>query len=233
MSVAKSQPRGWLDDALGIAVLVGMAVALYLIFLWVPSDSLQGPVQRIFYFHLASVWNAYLAFFLVFVTSILYLRKASRGKDRFARAWAEIGVVFTTITLVSGSLWAKPIWGTYWSWDARLTSTLILWLIYVVYLLIRSFVTDEERAGRYAAIVGIIGFLDVPIVHMSVRWWRTLHPQPVVANLTGPDLPASMWYTVLFSILVFTLLAVYLVRQRLQTEELRDSVVDLRESLVR
>ncbi len=220
--------RGWLDDALGVAALIGMVVALWLIFIYTPVELVQGAVQKVFYIHLASIWNAYLGFFIVFVASILYLRRASARTDRIARAWAEIGVVFTTITLISGAIWAKPIWGTYWTWDPRLTSTLVLWLIYVVYLMLPGLIGDPERGRRYAAIVGIIGFIDVPIVHMSVRWWRTLHPDPIVATVEGPALPMSMWYTVLFCIAVFTVLAVFLVRQRLQIDEMRETLNALR-----
>ena len=222
--------RRWIDDILGVATLVGMVVALWLILIYTPVELVQGASQKIFYFHLASVWNAYLSFFFVFVASILYLRRASPATDRFARAWAEVGVVFISITLISGAIWGKPIWGTYWSWDPRLTTTLLLWIIYVVYLMLRGFVGDPERGRRYAAIVGIIGFIDVPIVHMSVRWWRTLHPDPIVANAEGPDLPMSMWYTVLYCIVVFTLLAIFLVRQRLQIDELRETLANLRMS---
>ena len=222
--------RNWIDDALGVAALIGMVVALWLIFIYTPVELVQGAVQKVFYIHLASIWNAYLAFFVVFVASILYLRRPSARMDRIARSWAEIGVIFTTITLISGSIWGKPTWGTYWTWDPRLTTTLILWIIYVVYLMLRGFVGDPERGRRYAAIVGIIGFVDVPIVHMSVRWWRTLHPDPIVARAEGPDLPMSMWYTVLYCIVVFTVLALYLVRQRLQIDELRETLISLRTS---
>ncbi len=227
-----SSPRRWVDDLLGVGALVGMVGALWLIFVYTPLELVQGAVQKVFYIHLASIWNAYASFLLVFVASILYLRRPSAATDRFARAWAEIGVVFTTITLISGAIWGKPIWGTYWSWDARLTTTLLLWLIYVVYLMLPSFMDDPERGRRYAAVVGVIGFVDVPIVHMSVRWWRTLHPDPIVANLEGPDLPASMWYTVLYCIVVFTVLAVYLVRQRMQIDELRATLARLRSTAV-
>ena len=216
-----------IDDVLGAATLIGMVVALWLIFIYTPVELVQGAVQKVFYIHLASIWNAYVSFFIVFVVSILYLRRPSPRKDRIARAWAEIGVVFTTITLISGSIWGKPIWGTYWTWDPRLTTTLLLWIIYVVYLMLRGFVGDPERGRRYAAVIGIIGFIDVPIVHMSVRWWRTLHPDPIVATADAA-LPASMWYTVLYCIVAFSLLAVFLVRQRLQIDELREALVGLR-----
>lgn len=219
--------RRWIDDLLGAAALIGMVGALWLIFIYTPVELVQGASQKVFYIHLASVWNAYLSFFFVFVASILYLRRASPATDRFARAWAEVGVVFITITLISGAIWGKPIWGTYWSWDPRLTTTLLLWIIYVVYLMLRGFVGDPERGRRYAAIVGIIGFIDVPIVHMSVRWWRTLHPDPIVAT-TDAALPASMWYTVLYCIVVFTVLAMFLARQRLQIDELREHLSALR-----
>ena len=220
--------RSWIDDVLGVAALIGMVVALWLIFIYTPVELVQGAVQKIFYVHLASIWNAYVGFFIVFVFSALYLWRPSLRKDRIARAWAEVGVVFTTITLVSGSIWGKPVWGTYWTWDARLTTTLLLWLIYVVYLMLRGFVGDPERGRRYAAIVGIIGFIDVPIVHMSVRWWRTLHPDPIVARADGPELPMSMWYTVLYCIVAFSVLALFLVRQRLHIDELRETLVALR-----
>ena len=220
--------RRWLDDALGVATLIGMVAALWLIFIYTPVELVQGAVQKVFYIHLASIWNAYLGFFIVFVFSALYLWRPSQRKDRIARAWAEIGVVFTTITLISGSIWGKPIWGTYWTWDPRLTTTLLLWFIYVVYLMLRGFVGDPERGRRYAAVIGIIGFVDVPIVHMSVRWWRTLHPDPIVARAEGPDLPMSMWYTVLYCIVAFTILALFLVRQRLHIDELRETLVALR-----
>ncbi len=230
MMASKNEAGGrrWMDDVLGVATLLGMVGALWLIFIYTPVELVQGAVQKVFYIHLASIWNAYLSFFLVFVASILYLRRPSPRKDRIARVWAEIGVVFTTITLISGAIWGKPIWGTYWSWDPRLTATLLLWIIYVVYLMLRGFVGDPERGRRYAAVIGIIGFIDVPIVHMSVRWWRTLHPDPIVARADGPDLPMSMWYTVLYCSVAFTLLALFLVRQRLQIDELRETLVGLR-----
>lgn len=219
--------QNWIDDALGIASLVGMVVALWLIFIFTPVEAIQGAVQKVFYIHLASIWNAYLGFLIVFVVSILYLRRPSLAKDRIARAWAEIGVIFTTITLISGSVWGKPVWGTYWTWDPRLTSTLLLWLIYVVYLMLPGLIGDPVRGRRYAAIVGIIGFVDVPIVHMSVRWWRTLHPDPIVATAEAA-LPMTMWYTVFYCIAVFTVLALYLVRQRLKIGEMRETLGALR-----
>src|SRR3712207_6747329 len=141
-----------------------MAAALYASLVYAPTERVQGDVQRIFYVHLPVAWNAYLAFFVVFVASIVYLGRRGPWWDWLARASAEVGLLFTTLVLITGSLWARPIWGTWWSWDARLTTTLMLWFIYVGYLMLRSYVADEQRAARFSAILGIIGFLDVPII---------------------------------------------------------------------
>ncbi|MER3448415.1 MAG: cytochrome C assembly protein, partial [Chloroflexota bacterium] len=175
----------WLD-LLGIVTGLSLIAALYGALVYAPTERIQGPVQRIFYFHVPSAWVAYLAFFVVFVASIAYLWRRSAFWDRLGRASAEVGVAFTTLTIITGSIWARPIWGTWWTWDARLTTTLILWFIYLAYLALRSYVSDPNRAARYAAILGIIGFVDVPIIHMSVVWWRTLHPEPVVVRAGGP-----------------------------------------------
>src|SRR5262249_18118246 len=171
----------WYDLALGVATLVSLLVGLYAAFVYAPTEAIQGDVQRIFYFHVPLAWLAYLAFFVVFAGSILYLWRRAERWDIYARCSAELGVVFTTLVLVTRSLWGRPIWGTWWSWDARMTSTLILWAIYVVYLMLRAYSNDRARGARYGAVLGILGFADVPIVQMSVVWWRTLHPGPVVS----------------------------------------------------
>src|SRR5438876_11227398 len=159
-----------------------MLVAGAAIFFFAPTDYLQGPVQRIFYLHVSSAIAAYGCFAVVLVGGIIYLRNESPAADRFARAGALVGVVFTTVTLVMGMIWAKPIWGTFWTWDARLTSTLVLWIIYAGYLMVRRLAEPGRQAARFAAVVGIFGFIDVPVVHFSVTWWRTVHPGPVVIN---------------------------------------------------
>src|SRR3989454_6531038 len=174
-----------------------MLVAAGAIFLYAPTDALQGPVQRIFYLHVSSAIAAYGCFAVVLVGGIIYLRGESPAADRFARAGALVGVVFTTVTLVMGMLWAKPIWGVYWTWDARLTSTLVLWIIYAGYLLVRQLAEPGRQAARIAAIVGIFGFIDVPVVHFSVTWWRTQHPGPIVVNNA---LPAEVLATFLFTL---------------------------------
>ena len=210
-------------DRLGIAAAVVLLFDLAAIFLYAPTERLQGPVQRIFYVHVPLAWIAYLAFFVVFVASGLYLWKRSPRWDRLARASAEIGVVCTTLVLVTGSLWAKPIWGTWWSWDARLTTTLVLWLIYLAYLVLRAYVEEPGRAARYAAVLGIVGFVDVPIIHQSVVWWRTLHPGPtVVQESGGTGLPPAMLTTLALSLVAFTLMYVYLLLEKLHIERTRD-----------
>ena len=217
------------DLVLGGLVLVAMAAAMFAALIYAPTERTQGDVQRIFYVHLAVAWNAYLAFFVVFVASIVYLWKRWPWLDALARSSAEIGLLFTTLTLIVGSLWARPIWGTWWSWDARLTTTLLLWFIYVGYLMLRSSIVDESRAARYAAVVGIIGFLDIPVIHQSVTWWRSLHPEPIVAASGGPAMPASMLIAVFINIGAFTLLYLCLLRMRAQVELLRRNVRGLRQ----
>jgi heme exporter protein C len=216
-------------STLGFANVIAFPVALAAIFLYAPTEVVQGNVQRIFYLHLPLAWNAYLAFFLVFVGSVGYLWKRNPRWDTLALAAAEVGVVFTTLVLITGSIWARPIWGAWWSWDARLTTTLVLWFIYVGYLMLRSFVPDEQRGARYAAVLGIVGFLDVPIIHQSVTWWRALHPEPVVLAPGGPAMPAAMFQTLLLSMLAFLVLFVWLLQQRYRLEQTRFELRALRE----
>lgn len=216
-------------SCLGLATSLTLLAAMAAIFLYAPTELLQGNVQRIFYLHLPLAWIAYLAFSLVFVTSVLYLWKRTPRWDTLAHAAAEVGVVFTTLVLITGSIWARPIWGTWWSWDARLTTTLVLWFIYVGYLMLRSFVIDERRGARYAAVLGIVGFLDVPIIHQSVIWWRALHPEPVVLAPGGPAMPPAMFQTLVLSLLAFLLLFLWLLQQRYRLEQTRLDLRALRE----
>ncbi len=185
------------------------------------TDRLQGPPQRIFYVHVPSAWVAFFAFFLVFVFSIRYLATRRPEDDVRAHACAEAGVVFCSLVIISGPIWARPVWGVWWTWDARLTTTLILWMMYVGYLMLRAYMGEPGRRARFAAVLGIIGFLNVPIVHMSVEWWRTLHPKPVVVRSGGlSDLPGSMHVALWSSLLAFMLLFACFVRKRVQIERL-------------
>jgi heme exporter protein C len=203
---------------LGIATLASLAVVLLLGLLWAPEDSVQGPPQRIFYIHVPSAWIGFLAFFVVFVASVGVLAKGKRSYDDVASASAEIGLVFTTAVLITGPLWGRPVWGVFWTWDPRLTSYLMLWLIYVSYLVLRGYVPDAARRARYSAVVGIVGFLDVPIVYLSVRWWRSEHPLQLVFERNG--LPGEMLLTLLVGVAAFTLLYAYLMTVRLRVGRL-------------
>ena len=149
---------------------------------------------------------------------------ARPGLPALARSSAEVGLVFTTLALVTGSLWGKPIWGTWWAWDARMTTTLILWFVYLAYLILRSYVDDERRASRYAAVLGILGFVDLPINYMSVTWWRTLHPDIAIARVDGPAMPSFMVWILMLSLAAFTLLYAYFVLRRIALERVRQVV---------
>jgi heme exporter protein C len=205
--------------AAGAVVLMLLAAAA--IFLYAPTDALQGPVQRIFYLHVSSGIAAFACFFVVLLGSVFYLWKENLAADRLARASALVGLVFTTVTLVMGMEWAKPIWGVYWTWDARLTSTLVLWIIYASYLLVRRLAAPGRQAARFAAVIGIFGFADVPIVYFSVTWWRTIHPGPIVLN---DALPGAMLATFLFTMLCTLALAAVMVAIRYRIETLLDAL---------
>ena len=203
----------------GVALMLAAAAA---IFLFAPTDALQGPVQRIFYLHVSAAIAAYGCFAVVLVGGAIYLRNGSLVADRFARAGALVGLVFTTVTLVMGMLWAKPIWGTYWTWDARLTSTLVLWIIYAGYLMVRRLAEPGRQAARFAAVVGIFGFIDVPVVHFSVTWWRTVHPGPIIVN---DALPPEMLATFFFTMACTLVLAAVMIGIRYRIETLADVAV--------
>jgi heme exporter protein C len=216
---------GRLVDRVGVLAALALLVDLATIFFYAPTERLQGDVQRIFYVHLPLAIGAFLAFGVVFAASLLYLWKRDARYDLWARSSAQVGVLFTTLVLITGSLWAKPIWGTWWTWDARLTTTLVLWLIYVAYLMVRAYAGESGRAARYAAILGIVGFLDVPIIRQSVVWWRTLHPGPtVVQESGGTGLPPAMLATLAVSLTAFLLLYAYLVLQKVWVEQVRDEL---------
>lgn len=210
---------------------LGVMASLALVFLWVPNERQQGPVYRIFFFHVPLGLVSFLAFAVVFVASIAYLWKGRPAWDAVANAAAEVGVVFATLNLASGSIWARPIWGVWWTWDPRLTTMLILWLIYIGYLMLRAYAADDVRASRFAAVVGIIGFLDVPIVFLSTRLWRTLHPQPLLAP--GPDfgLTPEMTATLLVALGAFVFLFAHLLLERFAIQRMSTQVEELRRSL--
>jgi len=205
---SKSGPANLFGIVALVTMLIGSFVGLFV----VSPDRLQGDVQRLMYVHVPAAWLAFLAFFIVFLMSVLYLIQRDLKWDRVAHASAEIGVVFTVLTLALGSMWGKPTWGVWWTWDPRLTTTAIMLAIYVGYLAIRSFADDPDKRARWAAIVGIIGFANVPIVYLSVIWWRTLHQPPSSPRSVSPEI---LW-TLLFNLLAFTLVYVYLMMRRIR-----------------
>jgi len=204
-----------------IKILIPMSAAsiigaLYLVWLWVPTEAAMGIVQRIFYFHVPMAWIGFLAFFIVFLSSILYLARKNEKWDTVARSAAEIGIIFTSLVLITGPMWAKAAWGTWWTWDIRLTTTLVLWLIYLAYLIVRPFASEPSRGARYAAVVGIAGFLDVPIVALSIQLWRTQHPGPVIFQ---GGLAPSMLLTLMVSLLAFTIFFFLLLLMRVSLND--------------
>jgi len=208
-----------LANGLGILALLTVLVGLYMAFFYAPADALMGDVQRIMYIHVPTAWVAFFAFFMVFVSSLVYLWKRLPEADRLAYASAEIGALFTGLTLIDGSIWGKPTWGIWWTWDARLTTTAILFVIYVGYLMLRSFVEEPDRRARLAALVGIVGFIDVPITYMSVLWFRTLHQPPSIQR-GGSSMPDTMLFTLLLNVGAYTLVYLFFLVKRVRIESL-------------
>lgn len=203
--------RGRVITLLGLVLLAGV----YARAIWfTPVERLQGGAQKIFYVHVPAAWSAMLAMSLVGISSILYLLMKDDRFDRFAAASAEVGTAFACVMLTTGPLWAKPIWGTWWTWDARLTLTLFLFFLFIGYLLLRGAVAEPGIRARYSAVLGILGMVLVPFIHLSVYLFRTLHPQPIVLKPSAPSLPGSMLVTLLFSFGTFTLLYLGFVMQR-------------------
>lgn len=215
---------GRLTAGIGALAAGLLALTTYMALFYAPTDRVQGDAQRIFYFHVPIAWVGFLAAFVVGGASVLYLWKRDDRWDRIARASAEIGVIFMTLMLITGSIWAKPIWNTWWTWDPKLTTSLILWLVYVGYLMVRSYIGDPRQAARAAAVVGIVGTLDIPIIYKSAEWWRALHPGPVVSP-QGASMPGEMVQVLMVSLAGFTLLYVFVMLVRVQVERLRDEAV--------
>lgn len=202
--------------ALGWLAALGLLAGLAAGFGYAPREAVQGNVQRIMYLHVPSVLTAYLAFGLVLLGSIAYLATRRPGWDRLAGSAAEIGVLFTGLTIVSGSIWGKPTWGTWWTWDARLTSVAILFVMYLGYLLLRGSIDDPERAARYSAVLGIVAALDIPLVHFSVYWWRTLHQPASLMKPGGFTGSTSILWPLLVNLFAFLLLYAYFVARRVR-----------------
>jgi len=207
---------------LTIAAVLAIAITYIRAIFFTPLEALQGPAQKILYVHAPAAWVAFMAFGLVAIASGLYLWLREDRLDRIAESSAEVGVVFTTVVLTTGPLWGKPIWGAYWTWDARLTLTLFLWFVYVGYLVLRGALDDRATRARYSAVLGILGALLIPFIHLSVYLFRTLHPQPILMKPSAPSLPGEMLTTLLMAFASFTLLYVALLRARYRYAVTRD-----------
>ena len=209
----------------GLAVTIIGFVALAAVYVralgFTPLERLQGPAQKIFYVHVPAAWCALLAFGLVGVISLFYLWLKDPRLDLFSASAAEVGVAFSVVMLTTGPLWGKPVWGTWWTWDARLTLTLFLFFLFVGYLLLRNAVTEPTQRARHSAVLGIAGLLLIPFIHVSVYLFRTLHPEPIILKPSRPSLPGSMLVTLLASLAVFTVLLVGFLLQRYGLELMR------------
>jgi heme exporter protein C len=206
-----------------LAVLTALLLiyALYEALVVAPTERTMGDVQRIFYYHVPSAWTAFLLFFINLVASVVYLVKRNPKADSVAAVTAEVGVVFCTVVLVTGPIWARPVWGIWWTWDVRLTSTLVLWLIYVSYLVLRRF-SDSAQTPVLAAVLATFGALDVPLVYFSIWFFRTQHPQPVIGG--GGSIDSRMLHVLLINWLAFSCFAFLMCWSRYRLESLRREV---------
>ncbi len=217
---------------LNVVTIALMIVATALVFFYAPTERVMGQVQRIFYFHVPSAWVSMLAFFVTFVAGIVYLRRGRRWWDMVGSASVEVGLVFTIMTIMSGSIWARPAWNTWWTWDPRLTTYTIVALIYVAYLMLRQGIEDPDRRARFAAVYGIVGFISVPITFFSIRWWRTIHPVVIGSGSPsaegGFDMTSPMRLVFFFSLFAFTVLYFCFLANRLRLERLAERVEQLK-----
>jgi heme exporter protein C len=220
----------WGGLLLGLAGVALTILFHWQVFFWVPTEASMGIVQRIFYIHLPGAWVAFFAFGIVAVCSAVYLWLGIEKLDQAARAAAEGGLLFTTVVLTSGPLWGKLAWGTWWTWEPRLTLTLLLWFIYLGYFMVRGSTDSPERGKKFAAVVGIVGALNIPLIHMSVLWFRSLHPQPVVARTDGAQLHPDMLTTLFTALGAWTLVFLGLFLLRYGAARLEDAADRLENS---
>jgi heme exporter protein C len=213
----------------------GFLASLYLVFISTPLDATLGFTQKIFYYHVPCAWVTYLAFFIGAGSGVMFLVRRSMAWDHLAHASIEVGTVFTTLVLITGPLWARPTWGAYWVWDTRLTTTFILWLMELSYLLLRAFIDEPDKAARFCAVLGLLGALDVPVIHFSVVMWRSLHPDAVVLSQRGfgAGLPTDFLIALLVSLATFTLLFGLLTALRYHSLRLRGLLDEMRQQTAR
>lgn len=221
-----------LNWAAGIMV----AISLLVIFFYAPTEITMGNVQRIFYFHVGSAWVAALAFFVALLSGIAYLRNPSRTWDTIAVGSVEIGLVFTSMTIISGSVWGRPAWNTWWIWSPRLTSITVLWLVYVAYFMLRGAIEDEEKRGRFSAVYVIAGFVTVIITFLSIRLLRDIHPVLIgessaaaegLQEFSGLD-STKMVISLNVSVLTFSVLYLAWLANRLRLQKMVDEAADLK-----
>jgi heme exporter protein C len=211
----------WKRAMIGAFVLFLVGAAAYASFFIAPEEKTMHVLQRIFYFHAAAAWAGMTAFFVCFVANLLYVWRREERWDSLGISSAEVGLAFITVVLITGPIWAKPAWGIYWTWDARLTSTFVLWLLYISYLLLRTLIEEPDRRALLSALFGIFAFIDVPIVFGAIRWWRTQHPAPVIMGGPGSGLDPTMNKVFFFSVLAMHALMVFLIAERYRLEKLR------------
>jgi heme exporter protein C len=211
------------------AAFVLMIFAIYTALIFAPEDKTMGIVQRIFYFHIAVAIVPYLAFLVVCIASILYLVRRERKWDQLAANSAEIGVIFDTLVLVTGPFWARVAWGVYWTWEPRLTTSLIVWLLYIAYLLLRRSVGEQEKRARFAAVFGVVAFVSVPINFMAIRWWRTIHP--IVLKTTGMELSPKMRVAMFASLFAFMVLYILLLQLRIAIDNSQEELESLKDEI--
>ncbi|HDP69270.1 MAG TPA: cytochrome C assembly protein [Actinobacteria bacterium] len=221
--------EGFVKRILGIASFVGIFASLYMAFFYAPLDKNLGVVQKIFYIHFPVAIVPYIAFFVVFVTSILYLKTRDGKWSKIAYASVEVGLVIDTALLVTGTIFDKPTWGVWWVWEPRLTTSLIMWLLYAGYLMLHFSVDEIEKRSRLTAVYGIVAFISVPISFMSIRWWRTAHPLLITPKGIALDTP--MWVTTLVFLVSMTFLYAYLLRQRVNVINLQEEIQDLKDEV--
>ena len=206
---------------------IGIIASLYTTFIYAPTEEVMGHIQRIFYIHMGTVWVSTVAFILVLIGSVFFLIKESRSWDILAYCSAEIGVLFITLTIITGSIWAKPVWGTWWTWDPQITTTFILWILYIVYMILRSAAGNDQKKAKYAAVFGIIAFLDLPLVYVSARLMRGI--SPVVFGSGGGGIAPKMMIALTVSLIAFSLLFIWLLLQRIYIEKMKDELEKLKQ----
>ncbi|MDI6821297.1 MAG: cytochrome c biogenesis protein [Actinomycetota bacterium] len=208
---------------------IAILLAIYMVFIYAPIERKMGILQKIFYFHVSTAWIPYLAFLVVFLCSIVFLWRRDRRWDTIALCSAEVGLVIDALVLITGPIWAKPAWGVWWTWEPRLTTSLIMWLLYAGYLLLRRSVEEEMRRARFAAVYGIAAFISVPISFMSIRWWRTIHP--LVIKPTSIELEPPMITALIVCLVAFTLFYFCLLQERYRLEKIKDEIEDIKSEL--